>query len=427
MRIPRRLAAFIAVQIAAVALTAVSGSLVEVEAAGQSWAARDLAAVEARGVPATLGAGRLASSVALTRAEFVGLVLRNLEPRFFEGTPVVARGLFRDLPRSHPLAREVTRGWELGLVKGYEGTFWPDRRITRAEAVVILTRALPVKPPLGRYYFTDQASIPGWALVEMARAASAGLIQGYPNGTFRPLASITGAEAAALVRRLLEVLGKAYDLRGVVREYDPAGGILVIRGLQENQDSRVKLASQAGIFRNGTGARRTDIAPLDEANLLLDSSGLATMVDLEYRDAGGKLLSVDAGRRTLRYQDSQGLARSRVLLEGAPVYRQGRPASLDDLEAGDSVYLVLSARNTVRFVEAVRFTHRGYLLSVLPSESRLLISLPGGGMRYLKVSDGAVIVRNGRKVNLASLRAGDYISLYLNEAVGAITYLETTE
>lgn len=81
-------------------------------------------------------------------------------------------------------------------------TFGVDQPISRAEAATLLGRI--VAPGYtGTPEFTDNAQIPEWALAPIAAAVSQGLIQGNPDGTFAPANSLTRAEAATIISRLL--------------------------------------------------------------------------------------------------------------------------------------------------------------------------------------------------------------------------------
>jgi hypothetical protein len=91
------------------------------------------------------------------------------------------------------------RGW----VAGYnDGTFRPERQVTRAEFVAMLACALelpvPSEPQLA---FADQESIPVWARGYIAAAVNAKAIEGYEDRTFRADKLITRAEMASLIVR----------------------------------------------------------------------------------------------------------------------------------------------------------------------------------------------------------------------------------
>src|SRR5699024_5393172 len=85
---------------------------------------------------------------------------------------------------------------------GYEdGTVRPNGNITRAEFATIAARFLSDVYG-GTSMFTD---ITGhWAEDYINRAAAAGWINGYADGTFRPNAYITRAEAVTLINRMLD-------------------------------------------------------------------------------------------------------------------------------------------------------------------------------------------------------------------------------
>ena len=94
---------------------------------------------------------------------------------------------------------------EAGLVRGYEdGTFRPERAVTREEAITILARGLGLPEPSGEMPgFADASEISPWAAESVASAVSAGLVRGYPDNTFRPGRTVTRAECAVLVYRAL--------------------------------------------------------------------------------------------------------------------------------------------------------------------------------------------------------------------------------
>ena len=111
---------------------------------------------------------------------------------------------FSDLP-GHWAAGQINKWVEQGLVTGYEdGTFKPDRQITRAEFVALVNRAFAVEPVDSGLRFADVQ--PGaWYYGEVSAAAAAGYISGYPDGSFGPGLSITRQEAAAILVKLLKL------------------------------------------------------------------------------------------------------------------------------------------------------------------------------------------------------------------------------
>ncbi|MBW4085426.1 Ig-like domain repeat protein [Paenibacillus sp. S150] len=107
------------------------------------------------------------------------------------------------------------------LVSGYpEGTFRPDAAVTRAEFVVILVHALQPAGQGTGLRFKDAAGIPGWAQSEIAQAAELGLVSGYEDGSFHPGNSITRAEMALILARVLKIGTESRDGTGFADDAD---------------------------------------------------------------------------------------------------------------------------------------------------------------------------------------------------------------
>jgi hypothetical protein len=92
--------------------------------------------------------------------------------------------------------------------------FYPNRAITRAEAVAMTARAFQWNQ-LGKIRFKDVKNT-DWAYDEIAKAVRAGIINGYPDDTFRPDQPITRAEMSILLANALElkrlfILFKPFD------------------------------------------------------------------------------------------------------------------------------------------------------------------------------------------------------------------------
>ncbi|MCL2046386.1 MAG: isopeptide-forming domain-containing fimbrial protein [Oscillospiraceae bacterium] len=99
------------------------------------------------------------------------------------------------------------------IVNGYpDGTFRPDGSITRGELAAIAARFArqQFRDPIAEgVEFTD---ITGhWAENDIRYAAALGWVNGYPDGSFRPNQPITRAEYATLVNRMLERVPETID------------------------------------------------------------------------------------------------------------------------------------------------------------------------------------------------------------------------
>ena len=90
-----------------------------------------------------------------------------------------------------------------GIIQGYEdGTFRPNNNITRAEFAAIASRFMSSGYDVEEDLFTDIAN--HWARQNINDAAMTKWINGYPDGTFLPDKAITRAEAVTLVNNVLQ-------------------------------------------------------------------------------------------------------------------------------------------------------------------------------------------------------------------------------
>lgn len=119
-------------------------------------------------------------------------------------TPVQSGGpSFSDLSVSSPIYPYVRYLASKGMIRGYpDGTFQPENGLTRAQAVRLIILAKGLQPfEDTKPYFRD---VPKnyWAYSDIEAAVKAGLITGYPDGTFKPDKPITRAEAVSLLLKL---------------------------------------------------------------------------------------------------------------------------------------------------------------------------------------------------------------------------------
>lgn len=163
------------------------------------WAARDIALLAASHVITGFPNGTFAPTVPVTRAEFVKMLTSVLRLPPSEGsTP------FADVPSSAWYAPYVGAAVAAGLVTGVTPTaFGPNDPVTREEMAVMLARAFKLKHTT-HLTFVDGEQIAPWALPSVEAVVAAGYVEGFPNGSFQPLAPMTRADAAKVLAVALE-------------------------------------------------------------------------------------------------------------------------------------------------------------------------------------------------------------------------------
>jgi len=97
------------------------------------------------------------------------------------------------------------------IVQGYpDGSFRPDRVITRTEFTVMLAELFAWEGDAAALTFSDLTGLEHWAQQAIAQAAAAGVVSGYPDGSFGPEGAITRAEMAAMIAKALGLPTDAY-------------------------------------------------------------------------------------------------------------------------------------------------------------------------------------------------------------------------
>lgn len=136
----------------------------------------------------------------ISRAETATIFFRLLKADIRDGN-LTADNEFSDVSDGQWHNKAISTMAKLGIVKGRRADrFDPDASITRAEFAAICAR-FNTKPVENSGSFSDISG--HWAENEIERAAAFGWISGYPDGTFRPDARITRAEAMTMINRVL--------------------------------------------------------------------------------------------------------------------------------------------------------------------------------------------------------------------------------
>lgn len=111
---------------------------------------------------------------------------------------------FEDVPSNEWYKKYIGHMEELGLMKGYaeDGTFRPDRKISRAEFASIVSRYLNLSQSQAINFPDLRAD--HWAFEDIKKVVAAGIMKGYEDGSFGPQKSVTRAEAATIINRVLK-------------------------------------------------------------------------------------------------------------------------------------------------------------------------------------------------------------------------------
>ncbi len=171
------------------------------------WADLAVSELSKRGILNGVGDGTFQPQRAVTREEFVKIVVEA----FGFGTGTGAAN-FSDVSALEWYYPYVASATQLGIVGGTGGgAFGTGRAITREEMAAIICRAaeakgLELKANKEKQDFTDNNTISDWALDNVYTLQQAGVISGMGDGSFAPAQQCTRAEAAKVVYELTKYM-----------------------------------------------------------------------------------------------------------------------------------------------------------------------------------------------------------------------------
>ena len=139
----------------------------------------------------------------ITRAEAATVFFRLLTDEARDAN-LTDRSPYPDVSAGAWYNKAIATLSRMGILSGYEdGSFRPNATVTRAEFAAIAARFDTEAKPVDTP-FTDLTGC--WAADEIAKAYGKGWVNGYGDNTFRPNGPITRAEAVTLINRVLRRL-----------------------------------------------------------------------------------------------------------------------------------------------------------------------------------------------------------------------------
>lgn len=141
---------------------------------------------------------------AVTRAEFAVMIVRALDIT----TNRSYQGQFEDYDANAWYAEELAAALNNRVTQGFTSfKYAPNQFIPREQAAIMLSNVSKGVPLLVNVAptFTDQKDIIEWAKQDVFLVVKQSILHGYPDGSFKPKAHITRAEAAVVIYRLIHM------------------------------------------------------------------------------------------------------------------------------------------------------------------------------------------------------------------------------
>lgn len=203
----------------------------------------------------------------ITRAEFAKVIAKAYNFKS-KSTPN-----FTDV-KSHWAKEYIAALTEKKLINGYpDGNFQPDRPISRAEMVTVLSRLVNLGTEDEKYTSDLDSSFPDistdfWAFKNIEIASRLGILPGYYKPEFRPSRLASRADTAWMVNTLrnMEII------EGKVMDDGNISGTLIIQTNHDDPET-VVLSSSAIVFRNNLSTTPDKIQQNDQIKVYKSISG----------------------------------------------------------------------------------------------------------------------------------------------------------
>ncbi|MCL2336282.1 MAG: M4 family metallopeptidase [Firmicutes bacterium] len=163
------------------------------------WASQSIDLLLSKGIITGDRQGNINPDNLITRAEFVTVVNKTF------GYSEASSSNFPDVKEGKWYYNQFALAKQAGIITGdRQGYAHPDDYVTRAEVAVILANALQLQTSKSASTFTDNQSIPAWALKSVIAMQEHNLLGGYPDGSVRAGKNLTRAEGFTIIANVLQ-------------------------------------------------------------------------------------------------------------------------------------------------------------------------------------------------------------------------------
>ncbi|NBD25770.1 S-layer homology domain-containing protein, partial [Paenibacillus glycinis] len=366
------------------------------------WAEQDIAQWMSQGLIDGYEDGSFQPDKAVTRAEFVALVNRAF------GFTAAGNAAFKDLKAADWSYADFQKAVKAGYLTGFEdGSVHPNSPISRQEIALIVERLLGLAPlPQGADAFSDSAMIPAWSKGAIGAVEANGIMDGYEDHTFKPANNATRAEAVVILSHALKVKSApvVLDKAGTV---GPATGTQTIHG-------DVVVSSPGVTLRNTVvEGNLTFAAGIGEGDAVLD-----------HVTVKGTTLVQGGGAHSIHFEDSVLLTivvdktagAVRIVAEGSTTVATVRlqtAATLEE-EAGLTGEGFTDVQLSQLLPAGSSITLLGAFDDVDVTGVKVRIDIPSGNVQHITVGENAT----GNDINLGT--GARIVDLVLNAAIKVI-------
>ena len=218
---------------------------------------KDMRALIAKEILGGYGPGVYKPDNTVTRAEFAALVVRTLDLQSVQAAEfsvaAVAEPLFKDVKQGDWYFAAVDAAVKAGIVGGYpDGTFKPNNEISRQEMAAMIMRALSSRSVYSNPVtldFKDFDKINPIFVDAIQRLVFLGIMSGNADQTFGPQTKTTRGQTAAVLNRMIKILTPPQNLEYKVATLSPDGTPIPVREFDNFEQAKSSVVDNQVVLK----------------------------------------------------------------------------------------------------------------------------------------------------------------------------------
>jgi len=400
------------------------------------WAEAYIQKMALKGIIQGVGGGLFAPNEEVTRLQSVVMLTRIKHPDSTitdRPIPPVFKGTVASWGKKY-----VALAVEEGIIAGDDlEDFRPDEPTKRYEAAVFAVRTLGLAEKAEALKNVDLSFIDTYKIPMQARgyvqiAVEEGIITGYGDGSFRPLKTLSRAEAATLFYRVDRKLKNEVDekeVSGIVTSVDTFALPSVTIKLEDGTEETVYVNNSTSIFVEGKKASLKNVAVGNYVTAIYNESETYTLFLEAFEEPplqpeertisyGGTIDNLHEDLRMIVINRNDGQKVSHTIKHGADILLNDEPVTISELVPGQSItYYVDKETNDIVRISAVGIDEvvegKVVFVSYGGAIDRMIQikTFDGDEKKLYRIAEDVVVTKNGEPATLESIMNYDMVKL----------------
>ncbi|GAA0367910.1 S-layer homology domain-containing protein [Bacillus horti] len=271
--------------------------------------------------------------------------------------------------------------------------------------------------------FTDSDSIPPWVRSEVNLATGAEIVTGYPDGTFKPERTVTRAEMTALLAKAEEFVSSDY-LKDIVRgkiEVKQEDGAIVNTdsGLE-----KIFIQDDALLFQENNRISFAQLKSSDEISAIIDSNDQVLFLDLlnaserKVNEIEGTVYVYDASKELLTIQDQTQNLTSFKVASTVTVNKDNKAIRISELNTFDKVRITLEEGELkhIEVTESYEHQKEAEIISINTTERVVTVKHADHSYEVISINNRVKLLdQQGAHISFDQLKMNEKVKINYHE------------